>query len=95
MGFNTLAIETGIGEGDKEGYANSEKYTTFTNRVYKEDGTYTTASADVPEFDRGREKGFMGLNMHGNMHMSGNLKYLALTAQQGVHKAVANCMDAA
>lgn len=53
MGFNTLAIETGTGESDKEGYANSEKYTTFTNRVYKADGTYTTASADVPEFDRG------------------------------------------
>ncbi|WP_312157651.1 hypothetical protein [Acinetobacter variabilis] len=83
LGFNTLAIETGTGEGDKEGYANSEKYTTFTNRVYQADGTYTTASADVPEFDRGREKGFMGLNMHGNMHMSGNLKIFGFNCSAG------------
>ena len=34
----------------------------------------TTQQVNVPTFDNGAEKGFMGLNMHGNLHMSGDLK---------------------
>ncbi|WP_155858182.1 hypothetical protein [Acinetobacter sp. SFB] len=30
--------------------------------------------AEAGSFDKGSEKGFMGLNIHGNLHMSGDLK---------------------
>ena len=44
----------------------------YENQVKKADGT-TVSGLQVPEFDRGSEQGFMGLNVHGNMHMSGKL----------------------
>lgn len=69
LGFNTLAVETG--DAGVEGYANNMIYSTYTEK--KSDGT-TVAGLDVPTFDKNTEKGFMGLNMHGNLHMSGNLK---------------------
>lgn len=49
-------------ESGSEGYLNDKKYTTY-------DGGKL-----VPRFDQGGEQGFMGVNMHGNLHMSGNLK---------------------
>lgn len=69
LGFNTLAVETG--DAGVEGYANNMIYSTYTEK--KSDGT-TVAGLDVPTFDKNTEKGFMGLNTHGNLHMSGNLK---------------------
>ena len=69
LGFNTLAVETG--DAGVEGYANNMIYSTYTEK--KSDGTIV-AGLDVPTFDKNTEKGFMGLNMHGNLHMSGNLK---------------------
>ena len=74
LGFATMAIETGTGQGANEGYANSEVYTKFQGRNYQQDGSYNLVQQDVPLFDQGAEKGFMGLNIHGNMHMSGNVK---------------------
>ncbi|MGE8652283.1 hypothetical protein [Acinetobacter sp. YH12227] len=35
--------------------------------------TYATGKT-VPTFDKGQEQGFMGVNVHGNLHMDGNLK---------------------
>jgi hypothetical protein len=72
LGFETLAIETGT--SGKEGYANTGTYTTYMDRTYKADGNPAEVEQNVPDFDLGAEKGFMGLNMHGNLHMSGNLK---------------------
>lgn len=74
LGFATMAIETGTGDGANEGYANSEVYTNYDGRNYQQDGSYSLVQQDVPLFDQGAEKGFMGLNIHGNMHMSGNVK---------------------
>lgn len=74
LGFTALSIETGSGQGVNEGYANSEVYTNFLGRNYQQDGSYNLVQQDVPLFDQGAEKGFMGLNIHGNMHMSGNVK---------------------
>ncbi len=67
LGFATLAVETGT--TGKEGYENTSTYTTYTEK--KADGTTSTLA--VPDFDRGSEQGFMGVNVHGNMHMSGKL----------------------
>ena len=46
----------------EEGYLNKNTYTTYNN------------GNAVPNFDQGAETGFMGVNVHGNLHMSGNLK---------------------
>lgn len=83
LGFNTVSIETGTGAGALEGYANTGVYSTYTERTYNTDGTYTTAPQDVPSFDKNAEKGFMGLNVHGNLHMSGNLKIFGYNCTGG------------
>lgn len=49
-------------ESGAVGYLNTTKYS-----------TYGSGQA-VPSFDNGQEQGFMGMNMHGNLHMSGDLK---------------------
>lgn len=49
-------------ESGDTGYLDTAKYS-----------TYDSGKA-VPSFDNGKEKGFMGLNMHGNLHLDGNLK---------------------
>lgn len=49
-------------ETGENGYFNRSTYSTYgTNKA-------------VPTFDQGQEQGFMGLNVHGNLHMDGNLK---------------------
>lgn len=53
-------------EAGDEGYFNTTQY-----------DTYATGK-NVPQFDQGQEKGFMGLNVHGNMHMSGNIKIFSV-----------------
>ena len=83
LGFNTLAIETGTGSGANEGYANTPIYSTFTTKKIQADGTTTDVVTDVPTFDKNTEKGFMGLNMHGNLHMSGNLKIFSYNCTGG------------
>ncbi|WP_347454767.1 hypothetical protein [Acinetobacter thermotolerans] len=72
LGFSTVSIETG--EGGTEGYENTPTYQTYSQKLIDENGNITTTPVSVPNFDRGTEKGFLGLNMHGNLHMSGNLK---------------------
>ena len=74
LGFATMAIETGS-KLEGEGYANSTVYEKYNSKQILADGTIgSEVSLDVPLFDQGAEKGFMGLNIHGNMHMSGNVK---------------------
>lgn len=49
-------------ESGDTGYLNTPTYNTYgTNK-------------SVPNFDKGQEQGFMGLNVHGNLHVDGNLK---------------------
>ncbi len=50
-----------VGSGEN-GYFNTSTYNSY--------GTSKT----VPTFDKGQEQGFMGLNVHGNLHLDGNLK---------------------
>lgn len=61
LGFTSASIEVGAA-GAEQGYAN--------NKVYGQGGYATNAAT----FDTGTEKGFMGMNVHGNLQMSGNLK---------------------
>ncbi len=49
-------------ESGENGYFNTSTYNSY--------GTSKT----VPTFDKGQEQGFMGLNVHGNLHLDGNLK---------------------
>ena len=49
-------------ESGNEGYLNNSKYQTYSS------------NQAVPSFDRGQETGFMGVNIHGNLHMSGDVK---------------------
>jgi hypothetical protein len=49
-------------ESGENGYFNTSTYNNY--------GTSKT----VPTFDKGQEQGFMGLNVHGNLHLDGNLK---------------------
>jgi len=72
LGFSTVSIETGT--SGTEGYENTPTYQTYSQKVIDENGNITTTPVSVPNFDRGTEKGFLGLNMHGNLHMNGNLK---------------------
>ncbi|OTG90421.1 hypothetical protein [Acinetobacter sp. ANC 3813] len=58
LGFSSLSVESGA-----TGYLNTDKYT-----------TYDSGKSAVPSFDKDQEKGFMGVNMHGNLHIDGNLK---------------------
>lgn len=84
LGFSTMSVETGTGTGALEGYANVETYDTFTGLVYQADGTSQSQVQDVPLFDKGTEKGFLGLNMHGNLHMNGNLKIFSYNCSGAV-----------
>ncbi|MQW91421.1 hypothetical protein GFH30_09930 [Acinetobacter wanghuae] len=80
LGFETLSIETDENGGKTEkdkGYMKLSKYEdTFKTFYKKTDGTYADdgQTLSIGTFDKGREKGFMGVNMHGNLHMSGDLK---------------------
>ena len=77
LGFSTLSIETGT--QSQEGFLNTEKYDTYVEKI----NGGTAVTKDVPKFDRGQEKGFVGLNVHGNMHMSGNLKIFSYNCTGG------------
>lgn len=87
LGFSTLSVETGYTEKDAagqptnkvEGYLNSSKYDTYDEVL----NGVTTPNKVVPKFDHGQEKGFMGLNMHGNLHMSGKLKIFSYNCSGG------------
>ncbi|MEB5929655.1 hypothetical protein [Acinetobacter schindleri] len=62
LGFKSLSVESG-----NEGFLNTTTYSKVGN-----------TTKDVPTFDRGQEKGFMGLNIHGNLHVDGNLKMFSM-----------------
>ena len=85
LGFSTVGVETGTGTGANEGYANASTYSTYTAKTIQDDGTITDIVTSVPTFDRNTEKGFLGLNMHGNLHMSGNLKIFSYNCTGGVN----------
>lgn len=77
LGFETLAVENAT-ENDKgetvEGYANINTYETYEAKTIDKDGNIIVTPVDIPKFDKGAEQGFMGLNIHGNLHMNGNIK---------------------
>src|SRR5690606_20467438 len=72
LGFSTVSIETCT--SGTEGYENTPTYQTYSQKVIDENGNITTTPVSVPNFDRDTEKGFLGLNMHGNLHLDGTLK---------------------
>jgi hypothetical protein len=72
LGFSTASIE--IGANGVEGYANTPTYETYNQKIIDANGQITTTTTNVGSFDKGAEKGFLGVNMHGNLHMNGNLK---------------------
>lgn len=69
LGFASLAVETGA-TNSQEGFTNYKTYSTFTVK----DAANEDKVLNVPSFDKGQEQGFMGLNVHGNLHMNGSLK---------------------
>lgn len=86
LGFSTLAVETGTtdeADNKEEGYLNVDKYDTYVEKITDINGNITTAEKAVPQFDLGQEKGFMGLNVHGNMHISGKLKIFSYNCSGG------------
>ncbi|CAM4074518.1 hypothetical protein [Acinetobacter pragensis] len=58
-------------ESGDTGYLTTTKYSTYDSGKV------------VPSFDNGQEQGFMGLNMHGNLHMDGNLKIFSYNCSGG------------
>lgn len=60
--IRNLGFENISVESGDTGYLN---YTTYTD---------IAPGVSTPTFDQGKETGFMGLNVHGNLHLSGNLK---------------------
>lgn len=62
FGFEALAIEKDSGSSDAQ-------------KGYLKQTTYSTSHESV--FDRGLETGFTGLNMHGNLAMSGTIKFFS------------------
>ncbi|ENU35507.1 MULTISPECIES: hypothetical protein [Acinetobacter] len=69
FGFNALSIETDTvaneGTGNVPGYLNADKYGATA-------GTNIKVTTSV--YDQGRETGFMGMMMNGNLALQGNLK---------------------
>lgn len=69
FGFNALSIETDTvaneGAGNVPGYLNADKYGATA-------GTNIKVTTSV--YDQGRETGFMGMMMNGNLALQGNLK---------------------
>lgn len=69
FGFNALSIETDTvaneGAGNVPGYLNADKYDATA-------GTNIKVTTSV--YDQGRETGFMGMMMNGNLALQGNLK---------------------
>ncbi len=72
LGFASVSVETGnetVKDG-AEGFNNYKVYDTFTVK----DKNDTDVVVNVPGFDHGQEQGFMGVNIHGNLHIDGALK---------------------
>lgn len=66
VGYDALAIETDTANTDAgRGYLNTDKYNTATHGAF--DGTHPNISGI------GRETGFTGLTMHGNLAVSGSI----------------------
>ncbi|RZJ23844.1 MAG: hypothetical protein EON51_00200 [Acinetobacter sp.] len=72
LGFSSLSVETD--DANSKGYLKDIKYNQYNAYTLDAQGTKVNNNIDVPAFDKGAEKGFMGLNVHGNLHMSGDLK---------------------
>ncbi|WP_374666752.1 hypothetical protein [Acinetobacter sp.] len=72
LGFDNLSVETD--DSNVKGYLQSSVYSQYKAYSVDANGKKTTFLTDVPAFDKGTETGFMGLNMHGNLHMNGDLK---------------------
>ncbi|ANF82336.1 hypothetical protein A3K93_09130 [Acinetobacter sp. NCu2D-2] len=83
LGFETLAVENAkeILPGDSEVSTTGKTYTEgyLNTDIYKtneEITDYDVQTDSIPKnwFDSGAEKGFMGINVHGNLHINGNIK---------------------
>lgn len=66
FGFDAIAVETDTANTDAgRGYLNTDRYATGQPRVGLFDATHSTLAGT------GRETGFAGLTVHGNMAMNG------------------------
>lgn len=78
VGFENLSVETDGFEDSNgnniTGYLNDSKYENYNAYTIDDGVLKDNKDTPVPAFDNGTETGFMGLNVHGNLHMSGNLK---------------------
>ena len=72
LGFNNLAVESDT--DTEKGYLKTTVYNQYQAYTVDSTGKKTTFATDIPAFDKDTETGFMGLNMHGNLHMFGDLK---------------------
>ena len=72
LGFNNLAVESDT--DTEKGYLKTTVYNQYQAYTVDSTGKKTTFATDIPAFDKDTETGFMGLNMHGNLHMTGDLK---------------------
>lgn len=73
FGYQSLAIE--MDTHDNEGLGNMPGYLAKSNGVGYSGGKYTTAG-----FDNGREVGFTGLNINGNLALKATLKIFSCDA---------------
>ena len=83
-GFNSVAIEqdnfTSAMSGDNLVTDGSTSSTPIGDYGYLKADTYTSANAPNSAYDHGREKGFMGMKMNGNLVMQGKIMMFSCDA---------------
>jgi len=83
-GFNSVAIEqdnfTSAMSGDNLVTDGSTSSTPIGDYGYLKTDTYTSANAPNSAYDHGREKGFMGMKMNGNLVMQGKIMMFSCDA---------------
>lgn len=82
VGFNALSMEY-------DDFVSTQNASFGTNGIWDEPATpsgdpgylkYSTYSATDPSvYDRGREKGFLGMDIHGNLSVTGSMTVFAMT----------------
>lgn len=77
FGFQSMSIETDTGANDVgPGYLDTTKYTVAANGAFDGNNPLTGV---------GREKGFLGLNMNGNLAVAGTIKMFSCEAGAAGH----------
>ena len=83
-GFNAIAIEqdnfTSSMSGDNSVVDGSTTSTPLTDYGYFKADTYTPSNAPNSAYDHGREKGFMGMQMNGNLVLQGKIMMFSCDA---------------